>query len=88
MPEKKSMFDRMQSYLSLGIAVIALFGWISTKVADKVGDKKDIEILQKDMIDVEADVETVSNGQVEADKIDAAVLEFMKQHQILHENLH
>ena len=84
----KPTVEKIKSYATLMLAIIALLGWGATFVSNRVGLKKDVEQVQKDVTEIKANVETLSKTQVEGGKEDVQVQEFMKQHMILHESLH
>ena len=84
----KPTVEKIKSYATLMVAIMALLGWGATFVSNRVGLKKDVEHLQKDVTEIKGNVETLSTTQVEGGKEDATVQEFMKQHMILHESLH
>ena len=79
---------KVESYLSLILAIIAVIGWITTIVTHRVGTKKDIEALQTDVTEIKGNIETMSESQVESGKEDASTQTFMEQHMLLHESLH
>jgi len=79
---------KLQSYLTLALAIIAIVGWFYTAVSNRVGAKKDAEVMQKDITEIKADVKALNTSQVDGGKEDAKVQTFMEQHMILHESLH
>ncbi len=79
---------KIQSYLTLAIAVIAILGWFTTIITSRVGAKKDAETMQKDITEIKADVKALSTSQVDGSVEDGKVQTFIEQHMILHESLH
>lgn len=84
----KELLSKIQDSLSLILSIIAVGGLLASQVSKRVGEKKDIEYLQLEQAELEVKVDGMEKTQVEAGKEDAKVQEFMKQHMILHENLH
>jgi hypothetical protein len=80
--------DKIKSYATLAVAIIAILGWFTTIITNRVGTKKDVEQLQKDVTEIKGDVKFLSTSQIDGGKENAATQEFIKQHMILHESLH
>jgi len=86
MPEQ-TFIEKVKSYATLVVAFIAIIGWISTFVANRVGLRKDVENIQTDVTELKEDVESLNATQIQGGNEDIRMQTFIEQHMKLHEQM-